>query len=44
MGCKLNPASRDRLRCRGLPVLFAGQGEVQGVTDGADWYFWQTGQ
>ena len=41
---RIEPASRDQLRYRGLPVLFAGQGEVQGVTDGADWYFWQTGQ
>lgn len=38
---RIQPGSQSQLDYRALLVLFSGLGEVQGVTDGQDWYFWQ---
>ena len=38
----LDGKSISQLKSRELPTLFSGDGTVYAVTDGTDWYLWQT--
>ena len=38
----LDGKSINQLKSRDLPTFFSGDGTVSAVTDGTDWYLWQT--
>ena len=38
----LDGKSINQLKSRDLPTFFSGDGTVYAVTDGTDWYLWQT--
>ena len=38
----LDGKSINQLKSRDLPTFFYGDGTVYAVTDGTDWYLWQT--